>query len=599
MNFLLTLVVAFPAAITHPQSDPPTSLGLPNPAERARELRLKLPFEQGAEFECCQGIGGHTSHHHGSQNGFSWDFEMPVGTPVHASAHGRVVLVVDGHREGGFEEALKSKANAIWIDHGGGAVTTYVHLAHDSSLVQVGQLVAAGQPIAKSGNTGFSKGPHLHFAVVNCLGTSLQASFVDVGVPVEGGKYRSQNDGVGCTWWTGDSRIPSELFSSVGIRLSAAPRAHVWDPGASLRFAGQCPWRDKVAFFATDWAGGKTLFHKQVSVDKDGSFEFKLKPSELAYLRGHARFRVAVAPVDRDSQFANTEMLGIHWMEPAPDEPRAVYLPFFGDEPRTVFSDEMVPLRIGKSKRELHSVSVQLGDGQKVRACAGGRVLQSARTSKAGIRSGVHPRSACIRIDHGGGLELLYAGLDPKSVTCVAGDVVSGGDALGTVGVESSTSSRKLMLLVDGADDRPLEFIEQGGRTNRSGDYVSENSPENALAFKGDSRLASTAFASNGVTLEPENPAPASTYHVGTRYVVQGSTAEPSSTVEFVVRTARARKHEVLARTIAAENGAFEFEVVLPDSLKRKPYRYALTSYGGDARGNNDPEEWRLLLAMR
>ncbi len=605
MNFLSALVVAFPAAMTGVQSDPPTSPSLPHPAERARELRLKLPFEEGAEYLCCQGIGGDTSHHHGSQNGFSWDFKMPVGTPVLASAHGRVVVVIEEYSKGGFDEALKSKANAIWIDHGGGALSSYVHLAQDSSLVQVGQLVRAGQPIAKSGNTGFSKGPHLHFAVVNCLGQSLEASFMDVGVPVEGGKYKSQNDGLDCTWWMGDSKIPSDLFASVGIRLSNAPCAHLWDPTASLRFAGLCPWKDNVAFFASDWAGEDTLFHKRVSVDEDGSFEFKLKPSELTYLRSRARFRVAMAPIDVDSHFGSSEMLGVHWMERAPEAARAVHLPFIGDEPRMVFANEALSAKKGKTKRELQSVTVQLGEGQAARACAGGRVLQTSRTSKAGIRGGklsargISARSACVRIDHGGGLEVLYAGLDPKSVTCAVGDIVAGGDALGTVGVEAATSSCKLLLVVDGAESGALEFIERRGVSNQSVDLLSENSTANALIFGRDSRLAPAAFACNGIKIEPGSPAPASTYHVGTRYLIRGSASEPSSIIRFVIRRVGARRDQVLAATVAAESGEFELEVVLPDSLKQGSYQYALSSQRGGGKGRAVPAVWRVLLAMR
>src|SRR5262249_11846696 len=41
----------------------------------------------------------------------------------------------------------------------------YCHLQKGGVLVKVGQAVTAGQPIAHSGNTGFSTGPHLHFCV--------------------------------------------------------------------------------------------------------------------------------------------------------------------------------------------------------------------------------------------------------------------------------------------------------------------------------------------------------------------------------------------------------------------------------------------------
>lgn len=89
----------------------------------------------------------------GSQFHKGIDFEADVGDPVLAVADG--VVSYSGVRSG--------YGNVVEIDHGNGYVTRY---AHNSRLERrVGELIRAGQEIAKAGSTGRSTGAHVHFEV--------------------------------------------------------------------------------------------------------------------------------------------------------------------------------------------------------------------------------------------------------------------------------------------------------------------------------------------------------------------------------------------------------------------------------------------------
>lgn len=79
------------------------------------------------------------------------DLKAATGTRVLASNRGRVVLAKD----------LFFSGNAVFIDHGLGVYTVYLHLSE--IRVKPGDMVQAGQVIALSGATGRVTGPHLHW----------------------------------------------------------------------------------------------------------------------------------------------------------------------------------------------------------------------------------------------------------------------------------------------------------------------------------------------------------------------------------------------------------------------------------------------------
>ncbi len=71
----------------------------------------------------------------------------------------------DFSRGGTHTSKLAYKANSVRVLHEDGTMAVYAHLQLESIQVHPGQPVSAGQHLANSGNTGFSSGPHLHFAI--------------------------------------------------------------------------------------------------------------------------------------------------------------------------------------------------------------------------------------------------------------------------------------------------------------------------------------------------------------------------------------------------------------------------------------------------
>lgn len=82
------------------------------------------------------------------------DFRGARGTPIHATARGKVIVAKTGWRLHG---------NTTVLDHGHGILSIYIH--QTSLDVKVGDVVEAGQKIGTIGSTGRASGPHLHFCI--------------------------------------------------------------------------------------------------------------------------------------------------------------------------------------------------------------------------------------------------------------------------------------------------------------------------------------------------------------------------------------------------------------------------------------------------
>jgi len=80
------------------------------------------------------------------------DYAAPMGTPVYAAGSGHIQFRGE---KGGY-------GNVIEINHGGGIVTVYGHLARFAPL-HAGSYVQQGETIAFVGMTGLATGPHLHY----------------------------------------------------------------------------------------------------------------------------------------------------------------------------------------------------------------------------------------------------------------------------------------------------------------------------------------------------------------------------------------------------------------------------------------------------
>ena len=74
--------------------------------------------------------------------------------------------------------------NFVRILHDDGTMGVYLHLMRHSVLVAEGQRVQVGTPLARSGNTGNSSGPHLHFVIQRNVGLALE-SIPDFAQPVD------------------------------------------------------------------------------------------------------------------------------------------------------------------------------------------------------------------------------------------------------------------------------------------------------------------------------------------------------------------------------------------------------------------------------
>lgn len=136
---------------------------------RARHLPdrpYRPPFGAARRYRVSQAFPD-TATHDTPDSSHAVDIAMPEQSSVHAARGGIVVEVAHSNFRGGADRAaFGAAANIIRILHDDGSFAIYAHLSWDSIRVRPGQRVERGEYIADSGSTGFTTGPHLHFAVL-------------------------------------------------------------------------------------------------------------------------------------------------------------------------------------------------------------------------------------------------------------------------------------------------------------------------------------------------------------------------------------------------------------------------------------------------
>ena len=153
------------------------ALGSPQ-AVHDPERPYRVPFGIGSTYLISQAFPSRITHT-SAESQYAVDIAMPDGTPVYSAREGTVINERHDFFRGAAAPVMLDQANVIEILHSDGTIGVYAHLRWDSIRVRIGEHVVRGQYIADSGNTGFTSGPHLHFAVIR------NSAGAEVSVPIQ------------------------------------------------------------------------------------------------------------------------------------------------------------------------------------------------------------------------------------------------------------------------------------------------------------------------------------------------------------------------------------------------------------------------------
>jgi len=182
------------------------------------KTKLQLPFAKGDEWFVFWGGRTVDINYHSAypDQRFAYDILAMVDGSTHkgdgknledyycfdrvivAPGAGRVISIENGLTDNppGVMDSANPLGNHVIIDHGNGEYSFMAHFKKGSVLPKQGQEVEAGEPIARTGNSGNTSEPHLHYHLQNSPtfstgGQGLPAQFqryVSNGKPVERGE---------------------------------------------------------------------------------------------------------------------------------------------------------------------------------------------------------------------------------------------------------------------------------------------------------------------------------------------------------------------------------------------------------------------------